>query len=158
MALRLHGRYSRAQILVAFGESTLEKQGSSREGVLLIKDLNTELLFVTLNKESKRFSPSTLYHDYFISEQLFHWQSQNATSPESEKGRSYIEHESRGKQVLLFVREATKDERGLTMSFVFCGALQYVRHSGSKPMSIVWRLPEPPPALLLYEGKKLAVG
>lgn len=158
MALRLHGRYSRAQILVAFGESTLQKQGVNFVGVHWIKDLNTELLFVTLNKESKRFSPSTLYHDYFISEQLFHWQSQNATSPESEKGRSYIEQEVRGKQVLLFVREATKDERGLTMSFVFCGALQYVRHSGSKPMSIVWRLQEPPPALLLYEGKKLAVG
>lgn len=158
LALRLHGRYSREQILVAFGVSTLAKSGSSREGVLWVKEKNTELLFVTLNKESKRFSPSTLYHDYFISEELFHWQSQNATSPESEKGQSYIEHELRGKQVLLFVREATRDEQGLTMAFVFCGKLRYLRHSGRKPMSIVWRLLEPPPALLLYEGKKLAVG
>ena len=147
LALRLHGRYSREQILVAFGVSTLAKSGSSREGVLWVKEKNTELLFVTLNKESKRFSPSTLYHDYFISEELFHWQSQNATSPESEKGQSYIEHELRGKQVLLFVREATRDEQGLTMAFVFCGKLRYLRHSGRKPMSIVWRLLEPPPAL-----------
>ncbi|MDA3810681.1 MAG: hypothetical protein PF518_10205 [Spirochaetaceae bacterium] len=36
-ALQLHGRYSRDQILAAFGENNFEKKSSSREGVLFIR-------------------------------------------------------------------------------------------------------------------------
>lgn len=99
-----------------------------------------------------------MYHDYFINESLFHWQSQNNTTPESEIGQSYINHVSQKKDVLLFVRESTKDENGLTMGFVFCGRLKYLKHEGRKPMSITWELETPPPALLLNEGRKLGVG
>ena len=157
-ALMLHGRFTRNQILAAFSESTLEKQASSREGVYRIKDFNTELLFVTLYKNDGKFNASTMYHDYFINEQLFHWQSQNSTSPESPVGQSYIHQRANGKDVLLFVRESSSDENGVTMGFVFCGKLNYIQHEGRKPMSITWQLETPPPALLLEEGKKLGVG
>lgn len=157
-ALYLHGRYSRSQILCALSETTLAKKASSREGVYRIKSLNTELLFVTLYKDEGRFSASTMYDDYFINERLFHWQSQNSTTPESEVGKSYINQKQKGKEILLFVRESGKDENGLTMSFVFCGRLDYLQHQGRKPMSITWKLETPPPALLLDEGKKLGIG
>lgn len=157
-ALKLHGRYSRNQILAALSESNLVKKASSREGVYRIKSMNTELIFVTLYKEESKFNASTMYHDYFINEQLFHWQSQNSTSPESSIGESYIQQKQQGKEFLLFVREATKDENDLTMSFVFCGKLYYLQHEGRKPMSITWRLETPPPAILLDEGKKLGIG
>jgi len=157
-ALMLHGRFTRNQILAAFSESTLEKHASSREGVYRIKDFNTELLFVTLYKSDGKFNASTMYHDYFINEQLFHWQSQNSTSPESPVGQSYIHQRANSKDVLLFVRESSSDENGVTMGFVFCGKLNYIQHEGRKPMSITWRLETPPPALLLEEGKKLGVG
>src|SRR5690606_25530239 len=44
--LQLHARYTRDQILVAFGLSTLDKMSTNREGVAENKDLNIELLFV----------------------------------------------------------------------------------------------------------------
>lgn len=157
-ALKLHGRYTRNQILAGLGEHNLTEKKSSREGVYRLKSWNTELFFVTLDKSEGKFNPSTLYQDYFINEELFHWQTQNSTSPTSTIGHSYIHHKKTGKELLLFIREATKDEYGLTMAFVFCGRLQYVSHEGSKPMSITWKLEEEVPAMLLSEGKKLAVG
>jgi hypothetical protein len=111
-----------------------------------------------LDKSDHKFNPTTMYLDYLISEQLFHWQSQNSTSPESPVGQSYIHQAERKKEILLFVREATSDEHGLRMAFVFCGPLNFVSNEGSKPMSITWRMSTPPPPELLNEGKKLAVG
>jgi hypothetical protein len=157
-ALMLHGRYTRNQILAAFSESSLDKQASSREGVYRIKNHNTEILFVTLYKNDGKFNASTMYHDYFINDQLFHWQSQNSTSPESPVGQSYIHQRSNSKDILLFVRESSFDENSVTMGFVFCGKLNYIQHEGRKPMSITWRIETAPPALLLEEGKKLGIG
>lgn len=156
VALKLHGRYTRGQILTCFGESDLERRAPSREGVYRLKSLNTEILFVTLDKNAGQFNPSTMYQDYFISGELFHWQSQNSTSQDSVIGQSYINQYKNDKDILLFVREATKDEDGTTMAFVFCGKLKYVQHFGSKPMSITWKMEHAPPAFLLSEGRKLA--
>jgi len=104
-ALKLHSRYTRDEILASFGVHTFEKKYSSREGVLFIKEINTELLFVTLNKSDNRFSPTTRYHDYAISENLFHWQSQNSARPDKGKGLSYVSHKKIEKTIILFVRE-----------------------------------------------------
>jgi hypothetical protein len=119
--LKLHSRYTRDQILSAFRFSTFVKKRSIFEGVAFSKELNTELLFITLNKSDVDFSPTTMYEDYAISDELFHWQSQNAISPDTLKGRSYINHVNKKKQILLFVRERNNDEFGNTMSYVFLG-------------------------------------
>ncbi len=71
--LKLHGRYTRDQILSAFGFSSFEEKSSIREGIAFSKKYNIELLFVTLNKSEKDFSPTTLYEDFAISESIFHW-------------------------------------------------------------------------------------
>lgn len=156
--LKVHSRYNRDQILTALGLHTFEKASSNREGVALNKERNVEALFITLKKSEKEYSPTTLYDDYAISEYLFHWQSQNATSPESAKGQSYLKHEELNKTMLLFVREQNEDEYGNTMSYVFLGDANFRQSSGSKPMNIEWRLNEPMPAYLWKESRKLAVG
>ena len=156
--LQLHARYTREQTLAGFGVTTFDYQKPAREGVLMIPEQNSELLFVTLNKNEKQFSPTTMYHDYAINEQLFHWQSQNSARPERGKGLSYIEHQQTGKRLFLFVREQSKDEYGSTMGFVNFGEVEYVSHHGSQPMSITWQLKTPMPHFMWKQAAKLAVG
>ncbi len=156
--LKVHSRYTRDQILCAFGFSTFKTKSNIREGVAFSKKFNTELLFITLNKSEKDFSPSTLYEDFAVSETLFHWQTQNAVSPDTEKGESYIKHKIKGKRILLFVREKNEDQYGNTMSFVFLGEGSLENYYGSKPMSIKWLLNEPMPPYLWKDSAKMAVG
>lgn len=156
--LKLHSRYTREQILAAFGESTFEKKSTNREGVVNLISKNTELLLVTLEKTEENYSPTTMYNDYAISEKIFHWQSQNSAKPEIGKGLSYVTHKEKGKSILLFVREKKIDEFGNTMSYVFLGAVDYIEHYGSKPMSIKWGLQVPIPHYIWKEIAKMAVG
>lgn len=156
--LKIHSRYTRDQILAAFQMSTFEKKSSNREGVAENKNLNTELLFINLIKSEEDFSPSTMYDDYAINELLFHWQSQNQAGPETPKGISYIEHQSTGKRILLFVREKNKDEFGNTMGYVFVGEGKLKDYYGSKPMSINWELNETIPHYLWHDAAKLRIG
>jgi superfamily II DNA or RNA helicase len=53
--IKIHGRYTREQILAAFGFSSFEKKSSNREGVADNKELNSELLFIDLVKSEKIF-------------------------------------------------------------------------------------------------------
>ena len=157
LPLKLHSRYTREQILSAFGLNTFTRQYSSREGVLNIQEKNTELLFVTLEKTEDKYSPTTMYDDYAISEKLFHWQSQNSTKPDSPKGTSYINHEKEGKNIILFVRESNHDKNKNTMTYICLGKVFYKSHYGSQPMSITWKLEEEIPSFLWSSIAKMAV-
>ncbi|WP_269454654.1 DUF3427 domain-containing protein [Rheinheimera sp. SA_1] len=116
------------------------------------------MLFVTLDKNPKVFSPNTMYHDYAINEALFHWQSQNSSRPDAGRGLEYIQHKEIGKRLFLFVREQSDDEFGNTMGFVNFGEVDYVSHTGSQPMNIVWQLRNPMPDFMWHKTAKLAVG
>ncbi|WP_076538060.1 DUF3427 domain-containing protein [Shewanella sp. UCD-KL21] len=156
--LKMHVRYPKEHILVAFGDSTFDKKSSSREGILDIPNANVALLFVTLNKCEKQFSATTMYHDYAISPTLFHWQTQNNSKPCSGRGLSYINQSKNGKIFILFVREQAKDQHGRTMGFVNFGPIDFVKYEGSQPMNITWKLQHPMPAYLWHETAKLAIG
>lgn len=156
--LKLHARYTREQILVAFKFSSFTEKSKNREGVAENKVLNTELLFVDLIKSEEKFSPTTMYNDYAITETLFHWQSQNAARPDKGKGLSYINHEKEGKKILLFVREQSKDEFQNTMGYVFIGEGLIQETHGAKPMNIKWKLSEPIPPYLWNSSAKLSIG
>lgn len=156
--LKLHARYTRDQVLAAFGLSSFEKKSSNREGVAENAELNTELLFINLVKSEEDFSPTTMYDDYAVNERLFHWQSQNSAGPETPKGKSYITHKNNDKKILLFVREKADDEFGNTMGYVFVGEGSINSYYGSKPMSIEWELKEPMPHYLWKDAAKLRVG
>ena len=156
--LKVHARYTRDQILSAFGLSTFNRKSSSREGVAENVDLNTELLFINLIKSEENFSPTTMYDDYAISETLFHWQSQNSARPDYGKGLTYVNHQENDKKILLFVREKANDEKGNTMGYVFIGEGNFKENEGSKPMNIKWELNEPLPNYLWNESAKLSIG
>ncbi len=152
-ALSLHCDYSRDQLLVALG---YYKYSNMREGVLWLKDIETDIFLVTLNKSDKDYSPSTLYHDYAISDRLFHWQSQSTTSEQSSTGQRYIHHEVRGSHILLFMREYKSDNVG-ALPYTFAGPAKYVTHEGSRPMNITLRLEHALPPRLMSQTSLLAV-
>ncbi len=153
--LKLHSRYNRNQILVAIRRHQFKKAKPSREGASYEKSINTEALFVTLKKSDKEYSPTTMYEDYALNKNLFHWQTQNSAAPNTQKGQAYINSE---KNILLFVREQSKDEYGFTMGYVFLGKVEFQKYSGEKPMNIEWKLEESMPSYILKESQKLAVG
>lgn len=156
--LKVHGRYTREQILAAFGDSTFQRKSSNREGVVYLENIKSELLLITLEKTEENYSPTTMYNDYAINECLFHWQSQNSSKPDIGKGLSYITHQLNDKSILLFIREKNTDEFGNTIGYVFLGLANYKDHYGSKPMSINWALKDPIPPFLWKTSAKMALG
>jgi hypothetical protein len=102
--LRIHGRYSRAEIEAAFGILRDDAPWIHREGVLWHEPSHTDLLFVTLTKSEALVSPSTRTHDLALGPNLLHWESQSTTAA-SPTGQRTIHHEARGSRVLLSVRE-----------------------------------------------------
>ena len=154
--LDLHCTYTRDQLLVALD---FMKPATVREGVKWLPEKHLDVFFVTLNKADKDYSPTTMYHDYSINENLFHWQSQSTTAADSPTGQRYIHHRERGSKVLLFVREFKADRiTGGAEAYTFLGTANYVKHDGSRPMNITWRLDSPIPAKFLKKTNKLVVG
>lgn len=154
--LDLHCTYTRDQLLVALD---FLKPATVREGVKWLPDKNLDVLFVTLNKADKDYSPTTMYKDYSINESLFHWQSQSTTAENSATGQRYIHHREKGNRMLLFVREFKTDSRfGGAAAYTYLGTGNYVKHDGSRPMNITWKLDCPIPAKFLKRTNKLVVG
>ncbi|SFT96481.1 protein of unknown function [Arthrobacter sp. ov118] len=143
-----HRTYRREEVLAAlqYGSLELGKNVQHREGVAWCPATSTDAFFVTLNKDDKKHSATTMYKDYAISPELFHWESQNATSPSSATGRRYLDRESQGSKILLFTRYTSEDETGLTVPYTCLGQMDYVQHKGEKPIAITWKLHRPMPA------------
>ena len=104
-SLALHCHYSRREIAAAIGYVAAgDKLIKLQTGILKLEDRKRELLFVTLDKSGKAFSPTTRYRDYASSPQLFHWETQAAASVTRASGRRYVDP-SNGWTFFLFVRE-----------------------------------------------------
>lgn len=153
--LDLHCTYTRDQLLIAMD---FMKPNTVREGVKWLPEKNADVFFITLNKSDKDYSPTTMYNDYSINEQLFHWQSQSTTAESSPTGQRYINHKKQGSKILLFVREYKSDSFGNAAPYTFLGTANYVKHNGSKPMNVTWKLDNPIPAKYLKKTNKLVVG
>lgn len=157
LALRTHAHYTRAEISAALDLVTPKgKLLATQAGVLRCPSHQCDLFFVTLDKDEKDFTPTTLYQDYVISPSLFHWQSQSNTRQDSETGRRY-RRPPKGWRLLLFVRQSKRDDRGVTRPFLFVGPVSYVSHQGERPMSITWRLDTPLPGDW-FQQVKIAAG
>lgn len=133
--LQIHARYSRIEILAAFGVSTAAKVAAWQSGVYEAKAANAELLAFTLDKSSGGFSPTTRYRDYAISRNLIHWESQSSTRADGPTGLRYRHHEREGRSIMLFARLRADDR-----AFWFLGPGTYRAHVGEKPMAITWEL------------------
>lgn len=156
-SLRLHSKYTQAEALAGLGYFDLQNNHTVQAGVLPIKDKKTDVFFITLNKNEKDYSPTTMYNDYAINETLFHWQSQASTRVDSKTGQRYINHKDMGQTILLFVR-VNKSINSLAQPYYFLGPVEYVSHEGEKPINFVWSLKYPMPAHLLRETARLIVG
>lgn len=156
--LGLHATYTRNEALVGLGHWTMSNRPDFREGVLHIAKSKVDAFFVTLNKTEDAYSPTTMYEDYAISDRLFHWQSQSTTSAESPTGQRYLHHRQQSYTPLLFVREHKTLPTGLAAPYSFLGPADYFSHTGSRPISIVWKLRHAMPARLLRTTARQAVG
>ncbi|KOT94283.1 helicase [Streptomyces sp. NRRL F-4711] len=146
--LKVHSSYNRSEILAALGIARFGGQmpRSFAQGVQWAEEFQTDALLITLEKDEKDFSPTVRYKDFAISPHLFHWESQNATSPDSATGKRYQQHAGRGTHVLLFMRRYATTDTGKSQPWMLLGPATYVEHSGSKPMAITWHLDHPLPA------------
>jgi superfamily II DNA or RNA helicase/HKD family nuclease len=136
--LTLHARYERREIQTAAGHLTSSVRPQFREGCLPLLDEKIELMFVTLDKR-EGFGNRVLYHDYAISIDKFHWQTQNKAGKKNATGQRYLESPSNGWTFQLFVREDANS------AFVALGPATLEEHHGDKPISIVWKLEVPMP-------------
>jgi superfamily II DNA or RNA helicase/HKD family nuclease/SOS-response transcriptional repressor LexA len=127
--------FSREDIPPLFGESF--NPGSWNVGHVVLNDKKAHVLLVTLNKQGK--AQEHRYHDHWIDEHTFHWQSQNATTPASKRGQEIIDHLAKGIAIHLFVRE-TKLGNGKAAPFVYRGQVTYQSHLGSNPMSVIFKV------------------
>lgn len=149
--LQIHARYTRIEIMAAFGVGAQAKTPDWREGVREVKDERADLLAFTLDKSTGSFSPTTRYRDYAISPRLIHWESQSTTRADSDTGLRYRHHEGEGRSIMLFTRLRADDR-----AFWFLGPAGYRGHVGEKPMAITWELHTPLPGDL-YQAFAAAV-
>ena len=156
--LDIHAQYTRDEILVGLGHWSMVNRPRMSEGVLHVPSSKVDAFFVTLQKTEEEYSPTTMYEDFLISHNQFHWQSQSNTSAESPTGKRYIRHREMGYTPLLFVREAKKLPSGLSAPYYYLGACEYLSHQGSRPMSIVWKLQHTVPARIFRTMARQNVG
>lgn len=132
LEFRIGHSFTRDEIPSLFG--TTFNLGNWNSGHVSLLAAHAVVLLVTLNKQGK--AAEHRYVDRWESPTLFHWQSQNSTTPGSKRGRELINHEANGTAVHLFDRERKLGKDGKAAPFVYRGRVRYLGHSGSAPMSV----------------------
>ena len=152
--LWLHARYSRDEACAAFG---IPDPAGVREGVRWVEAEQADIFFVTLTKNEKHYSPTTMYADRAITPDIFQWESQNTTRDGSPTGQRYINHMARGSTVHLFLRESRESDGALGVPpYLYGGTMQYLSHTGERPMRVRWRLEHPLPADIFHAAQVAA--
>ncbi|MFK3980913.1 DUF3427 domain-containing protein [Micromonospora sp. NPDC050397] len=152
--LRVHARYSRNEVLAAFG---VPDPASMREGVKWVEAEQADIFFVTLLKSERHYSPTTMYADRAITPELFQWESQSTTSSASPTGQRYVNHAKRGSSVHLFVRETKERDGDLGVPpYLYAGPMTYESHTGDRPMRFVWRLERDLPPDVFHAARVIA--
>ena len=140
-----HAHYRREEVLAALGWASAQRKAHGHAaGVAWAEAERTDVLLVNLHKTERDFSPTTMYRDFALSPELFHWESQNATTTASRTGHRYLHHRELDTYVALFVRNAPTDDLG-PAPFLCLGLCDYLQHRGERPIAITWRLRRPMP-------------
>jgi hypothetical protein len=154
-----HATYHREEVLIASGWASFGQNGRSPKGdatgVLWVPEIQTDVFLVAFRKDEGQFSPQTMYRDYPISLSRFHWESQNATAIESATGQRYVNHRTRGTDVLIFTRLGRTNEVG-TSPYLCLGRAFHADHRGTRPIAITWDLERPMPAEVFTEASVVA--
>jgi len=106
--------------------------GNWRSGHVSLK--NHAVLFVSLHKRADRVQ----YTEHFESPEIFVWSSQLSTSPERKKGKEILDALKTGKSIELWMRR-----KGNDIAFTYLGRVVPLRHEGSEPMLVTFRLLTP---------------
>ncbi|MDQ3034817.1 MAG: DUF3427 domain-containing protein [Myxococcota bacterium] len=158
LPLMRHATYTLDEIVAGIDERS-DKGGVKRiqTGVFHVARRSTDLLFITLEKSEKHYTPTTLYDDYPISPTRFHWESQSTCHEDAPAGRRYLAASPTSKNnILLFVRQRRTGDRGETMPYVHLGRGFHRAHRGARPMQFEWDLEHAMPAWLYQETKRAA--
>lgn len=142
--LCLQARYGIREVLTAVDWLTAERRTPFQAGVLALHDRKTELLFVTLDK-SEGYHDAIAYHDYAITADRFHWQSQNSAGPDTTAGKRYLHSPANGWSFQIFIR------RNQGEPYWACGPVVFEKAHGEKPMSIEWKMSVPLPMRLFQD-------
>jgi hypothetical protein len=143
--LAIGATYTRDEILAAFGRLEPGVRYSHQAGPWFHEPAGTEVLFITLRKTERDYSPTTMYRDYAISPELFHWESPHTTRQTSAPGQRWLQQRTNGLRVLLAVREHKLDAWGATAPYALLGPADLVSAEGERPIAITWRLRTPHP-------------
>lgn len=148
-----HATYRREEILAGINWASWDRSARGNITGVAWSDVEyVDALMINLHKDDAGFSPTTMYRDYPISRELFHWESQNATSTTSPAGRRYL---SGTASTVLFVRDRPVDELGAA-PFLCLGTADYMEHQGERPIAITWRLHRPMPVQVLQSAAVVA--
>lgn len=149
--LDIYASYSLQQIMVAFGKTREDYEYPMREGAIYIEEINTDIFFITINKNEEDYLPSTMYNDYAKNSELFNWESQSTTGVDSPTGQRYINDRDDDHKILLFVREY-KQKYNHAQPYIFLGNARYFSHKGTKPIEFVWKMDYPIPERIIRES------
>ncbi|GAA0428322.1 hypothetical protein Acor_66640 [Acrocarpospora corrugata] len=148
--LHVHATYSKNEALAAFG---VDKPGHMREGVKWVPEAQADLFFVTIDKSTGHYSPTTMYHDRAITRESFQWESQstlrqvNPTAQRYRSGRSSVH---------LFMREHKRDEGLGAPPYTYAGPMSFDHCDGDRPVRFRWRLEHALPAEVFHYAKVTA--
>ena len=154
--VKVHCQYKQEQILCAFADENEPRQQRLQAGVLAKKRLGLDLLFVTINKSLDRYSAKTVYKDFPISRDFFHWQSQGSSRQDRGRGERHVRHKALGIRPLLFVRTEDRDDFGDVAPYIFLGSAECAKFEGERPITITWKLDTPMPAGF-FEASRVVV-
>lgn len=113
------------------------------QGVCYLRENNHDVFLVTINKESSHFRES-------IRRLCYKWWIISLANSKNETLNRYINSNGR---ISLFVR-INRKENGQASPYIYLGKVEYVSHSGPRPVEIVWKLKHKIPAKYLDKMMK----
>ena len=138
--LTLHARYSRQEVIAALGFGDGVKPKVTQGGILWVPQADSDVFFVDLHKAERDYSPTTMYRDYAINRELFHWESQSRQTPQQPTVQRYINHRTEGTRCCSLCASVRPSSSARNRSR-FSGPSTYVDHRGERPVAFTWRLP-----------------
>ena len=148
--IELYGCYSKDEVdLLVKGEVSK----GTITGTHYCRDSKIAIVYVTINKSDAEYSPSTLYQDYVINQNQFHWQSMNSVRSDSVTGQIFIHQRENGWKFLLMVRDSKKNNYGNTNSYYCLGLMDFNSFHGECPMNITWDMERPIPGFMMEMAK-----
>ena len=144
--LDLYGTYTRDQLLSALDHDNPTTQV---KGHFYDKKNNINILMVTLHKNLNEYSENTLYEDYAIDNQTFHWQTSNNVKIESKEGQRLINSKN---NMLLFVRDKKYNKNKTLAPYACLGFATPISYEGESPINFKLKLQNEIPAKYLSKS------